>query len=289
MGCWDIFCILCGNTCHNMLGCDDNEEYCKIKKKINSKLGWLNRCTFLTLNDQVIHGTIETACNVSFQKGNKTYEHITKFSTGSFNDILLGYNADNMGIFVHDDCWKYVKKEFGVELKYSSFPINRTKIKSHEKLLNINYGKIEAYWAQDFMFDVAYKKGQIYLCESPLKNEESGKAIKKVLSKLKIKDKGSRVSPSTSASFYSSGTIKVGIDGNFWKISKGKWAKIQEDVKLSKVVVDMNDKSAMKKLNSLTQVGDICNGTVAIKSFECDHSKKKIHLVLLHAVNNDQN
>lgn len=286
MGCWDVFCILCGNTCHDMLGCDDNEEYCNIKKKINSKLRWLNKCTFLTLNDQVIHGCIETHCNVSFQKEDKIYEHITKFSTGSFNDII-GNGVNNMGIFVHDDCWKYVKKEFGIELKYSSFPIDTTRIKSYEKLLNINYGKIEAYWSQDFMFDLAYKKGHIYLCESPLKNEKSAKAINKVMSILKIKDKGSRVSPSTSATFYSSGTIKVGLDGNFWKISKGKWVKVQGDVKLSKVVVDMKDKSAMKKLNSLTQIGEICNGTVVIKSFEYDHKNKKVNLVLLHITNDD--
>lgn len=82
MGCWDVFCMLCGNTCHNMLNCDDgNEEYCNIKKKINSKLKWLNKCTFLTLNDKIVHGCIETSCNVSFQKGNKEYEHITKMST----------------------------------------------------------------------------------------------------------------------------------------------------------------------------------------------------------------
>lgn len=59
---------------------------------------------------------------------------------------------------------------------------------------------------------------------------------------------------------------------------------VQGDVKLSKIVVDMADKSAMKKLNSLTQVGDICNGTVAVKSFEYDYKKKKVHLVLLHIV-----
>jgi hypothetical protein len=228
----------------------------------------------------VIHGCIETACNVTFEKGNNTYEHITKLSTGTFTDILGSCN--NMGVFVHDDCWKYVKNEYGIELKYSDFPIDRTKIKSYEKILNIDYGKIEAYWSQDFMFDLAYKKGQIYLCESPLKNTESAKAIKKILSILKIKDKGSRQSPRTSATFYKNGTIKIGIDGNFWKISKGKWIKIQGEVKLSKVTVDVGDKRAMKKLNSLTQVGDICNGTVAVKSFEYDHKKKKIYLVLKH-------
>jgi hypothetical protein len=266
-----------------MLGCDDNDDYCNVKKKINSKLGWLNKCTFLTMNDQIIHGCIETHCNVSFQKGNKKYEHMTNFTTGSFNDILG--RCDNMGVFVHDDCWKYVKNEFDVELKYSSFPIDKTNIKYYDKILNINYGKIEAYWSQDFQFDVAYKKGHSYLCESPLKNTESAKAIKKILTILKIKDKKERMSPSTSATFYKSGIIKVGIDGNFWKISKGKWVKMQGDVKLSKVSVDILDKKAIKKLNSLNQIGDICNGTIAIKSFEYDKKKKKVNLILLHIVN----
>jgi hypothetical protein len=279
MGCWDVFCILCGNTCHSMLGSDD-EEYIKIEKKINSKLKWLNRCTFLTLNDKVIHSCIETECNVSFRKNNKQYEHITKFSSGSLSDIIGA--SENMGVFVHDDCWKFVKQTTGVELKYSSFPIDRKNIKYHDKILNINYGKIEQFWSQDFMFDLAYKKGLDYLCESPLKNKQSATAIKKVLSILKIKKKDGRLSPSTSATFYKTGTIKIGIDGNFWKKYEGKWIKIQGTPKTSKIIVDFADKKAVKKLNDINQIGDMLSTTVAVKSFDYDHKKKLASVTILH-------
>lgn len=287
MGCWDIFCVLCGNTCHKMFDNDTDDdsreavEYHEIKKKIGSKLNWLNHCTVLAMDDSVIHGCIETNCNVTFQKGNKIYEALGKHSTGSFNDIITsGYT--NVGIFVHDDCWKYTKDKIGIELKYSDFPVDRTKIYSYEKLFNVSYGKIEAYWAQDFIFDMAFKKGHIALCESPLKSSACSSTIKKVMSSLKIKKKDGRVSPSTSATFYKNGTIKVGIDKNFWKVSHGKWAKVMGETILSKVEINMKDKNAIKKLKTLTQIGDICNGTVVVKSFETNHKKHTIKMQLLH-------
>jgi hypothetical protein len=88
MGCWDVFCILCGNSCHGAYNDIKDRfleeiEYYKSKKplskwyktyykiiyekynnnpdlfleklnKIKKNTKWLNKCTFLTANNKVL-------------------------------------------------------------------------------------------------------------------------------------------------------------------------------------------------------------------------------------------
>jgi len=172
MGCWDIYCFLCGNTCHSVLDIEDeflqsvelyeNKErkhkipprfksyfkpiYDKYKKnpelfisKLNNleeNIKWLNKCIFLAANNKIIHECKEVSCNISFidKKGN-TYTHGTDYEN-SYSNMY--------GVFIHTDCWKYIKNEYNIELTYSHLPIiNKNLDKKVFKF--INYGIIEKF------------------------------------------------------------------------------------------------------------------------------------------------
>lgn len=63
MGCFDIFCIVCGNTTHP-----------PAQKIMGVNTQWLAKCTLL-LTQKVVHGCRETGCNVEFMDntGNTYY------------------------------------------------------------------------------------------------------------------------------------------------------------------------------------------------------------------------
>ena len=143
MGCWDVYCFICGNPCHSMLNGyidqikeDFNLEkipssynaYARNKiKKIQScpnivselkdlKTNWMNKCSMLLVNDKVVHGVQETSCNVTFTKSNFSATHMGKQLFES--DC---YDGD-CGVFIHTDCWKFIKKNYKIELKFSNLP-----------------------------------------------------------------------------------------------------------------------------------------------------------------------
>jgi hypothetical protein len=141
MGCWDIFCFLCGNRCHGAVYTNDvflqNVEYYEsgkgdkffktyfkpiyenykkepklFEKKIkllekNTK--WLNNCTFLCVNNKIIHDCEEVSCSIDFKdKKNNIYINRTY------------YDEEGLyGVFTHTDCWKFIKKEYNLSLNYA--------------------------------------------------------------------------------------------------------------------------------------------------------------------------
>jgi hypothetical protein len=237
MGCWDVFCFLCGNTCHsanniydtfledieNYENSKDKNTFEKKIKLVEKNTKWLNNCTFLCANNKVIHGCKEVACNITFRdkKGN-TY--------------TTNYNFDGMyGVFTHTDCWKFIKKEYKINLTYSHLPINIHDV-TKPKIFNfVKYGPIEKYWEQDFNFIKMILDNNQKLSESPLKNISVAKNIKKIVSKLKIKTDSNRVGPPVSATFYKPNTYKVGTNGNIWQVKVNKWIECKDtiNVKLS--------------------------------------------------------
>jgi hypothetical protein len=257
MGCWDIFCFLCGNTCHGPLNdfiesflenmeyyesimntqnkkkifienySDIYKNYIKNPKKFLDKLKtlknntkWLNKCTFLSADGSINHNCKEVACNISFQD-NKGNNFVNQTFLDEFNI--------NYGLFIHTDCWKFIKKEYNINLSYKYLPIN--KIGITDKIFNfINYGKIEKYWAQDFNFDKMISDNNEELCISPLKSIIVANNIKKVFSKLKIRKYEGRQSPPVSATFYKEGIYRIGINGNIWFIKNGKWNELKDTI-----------------------------------------------------------
>ena len=284
MGCWDVFCVICGNTCHGALECGDesDDEYCKIPKEFKSKLKWLNKCTFLTLNNKIIHGVRETACNIDFEKGNSKFQQIGKYYSDTL-DVFTG-GTDNCGVFLHTDCWKFIKKHYDINLKYGDLPVDRiglAKIKSYYKVVDINYGPIEKYWSQDFMFDKAYNDKNAFMCESPLKNDKNATRIKRIINLLKIRSDPDRKSPLVSASFYKSKTIKIGNDGNFWIINGNKWLKMLGKIIKKQITIDTKDKKQIKVLNSLMQIGEINTKPIFIESFNLNRKQNLLNLVVI--------
>lgn len=278
---WDIFCLLCGNSCHapsidNINDTDytddtddtNNIDYTDLLK--NTK--WLNKCTFLLANNKILHGAVEIAYNSEFNHNGKSYEHISKYG-GKYDIANLEY--DNYGVFVHTDCWKFVKKEYNINLKYGDLFIEKNNLKDYYKVINIDYDKIEKYWGQDFKFNEIINDNNEYLCMSPLKNVDNAKRIKKIINKLKLRADDSRKSPSISASFYKQNTIKLGNDNNFWKIVKGKWIKMQGSILKKIMVFDKKDKKQMKMLESLCQIGEHSGEPIFVESFESLRSNKK--------------
>ena len=263
MGCWDVFCIICGNPCHSIphYYIDDINENLDedIKKKpkniinnlkeLDKNTKWMNNCTMLLLNDKIYHGFNEIACNITFCKNNLCITHIgnwTKDFDYSFtNDIICG-------IFIHTDCWKFIKKIYKIELKFSNLPKIK-KTNNWNKIFNINYGNIEKYWNQDFNFMEIIIDKKNYLCSSPLKNDKNIAQIKKNIAVLKIKNDPKRIGPLVSATFYDNGDIKLGKNNFFWIKKNNKWLQINE--KPLKINININlQKLNKKQKNFLTKI-----------------------------------
>jgi hypothetical protein len=283
MGCWDIFCFICGNTCHGDLKTDDLEY--NVSNQFSKKLQWLNKCTFLTANNEIIHNCKEISCNIDFKdnKGN-IYEHVFKYNTKYYNDYDYYYGVNkNIGIFLHTDCWKFIKNTYKLELKYLHLPIIYKNI-TENKIFNIDYDKIEKYWSQDFNFKQVLDDKNEYLCESPLKNEKSAKRIKHIFCKLKIKNDENRKSPLTSATFYDENSIKIGNDNNFWIKNGGKWIKM--DGKIKTIKFKLTDKIKIKKLKSIPQNGYFNNVPIFISSLEITKNKN-LEIKIIYLTQND--
>ena len=138
------------------------------------------------------------------------------------------------GVFVHTDCWKFVKNEFNIELNYSYLPIKKNKLYYNKIFDFINYGAIQKYWEQYFDFIKIITDYNEELCTSPLKSSLVAKNIKKVLSQLKIKYNPERKGPHVSATFFKNNKslFKVGSNGNIWFIKFNKWVEIKDTILL---------------------------------------------------------
>lgn len=130
MGCWDVFCVLCGNSYTNydyISELDKVDDKLKVlQKKMNKETKWLSSCVFLTLDNKIIHNCKELECNIRFGNGKKDYGQVSK--SFDVDELVLFFDNENGGIFVHTDCWKYVYQTRNIKLKYGDLPINRFKL-----------------------------------------------------------------------------------------------------------------------------------------------------------------
>lgn len=212
MGCYDVWCPLCGAPLN---GIYDDE----LPKDVFKKSKWMYKVTLL-LPDKTIMGTKEVNCSSTFAKNGVEYNF---WMDEDFND----------GVALHDDCWRIAKKE---KLSYKDF-----ENKSFKKDLygfsvrGLDYKPIEKYWSQTFETDKLLKDKNEYLLESPLKSKRNTdrvmKNIKKLMKSKKTKPKSVRPSPAESATKFRIGTKRRGGDGNIWKVTKTKtgvrrWSKL---------------------------------------------------------------
>jgi hypothetical protein len=251
MGCWDIFCPLCGLPIYfvelnfNKAEMDDLLNMLKSKnyKSISysnltyfqKKSKWLNNISFLTSTNKIINNCKEVACNNQFICNKKNYIGLI-----DSNEFIKNKYYDNFGYFIHNDCYNYVKKYHKINLQLGDFDLSFDKYRS----ITEHYVKydVSKYWCQEFDVFAMINDNNFWMAESPLKNNKNAKRIDKIIKQLKIKS--GRIGPTISASFYKNCTIKIGNDGYFWEIKNGKWVKIPN--KPIEEVIDFNKKIFMK-------------------------------------------
>jgi hypothetical protein len=73
----------------------------------------MDKCTMLLVNNQVIHNLSEVSCNINFCNKKICTTHIGKW-TGT-NECLYK-SSSNCGIIIHTDCWKFIKKNYKINL-----------------------------------------------------------------------------------------------------------------------------------------------------------------------------
>jgi len=258
MGCWDIFCFICGNNCNNL---GDNK-----------KLNWKIDCTLLLANNDVVHDCVEQSCNVDFQniKTNERYSaNIYDNDIDYFDDYIT-----NQGIFLHTDCWKYIKKEYKIELQYKDLPIFYTNF-AYEPI-KIEYGDIKNYWGQDLDYEQMDLDKKIYMAYSPLESDniKNITRIKKIVSQLKLK-KEIRKGPSVSATFYPNKSIKLGNNNLFWEKKNGKWVELKEKPIIKLYEFNQKPKNT-RKIEYTPQIGQHNTIPLFVNNF---YIKNKIYYI----------
>ena len=195
MGCFNVWCPLCGGSLNGVDYFLNSENIDKdMNNIIKTKCKWLQKVTILLEDKKPKHGFVEVNCNVHF-KNNKTKE-----------SYYLIFEPKLEGLAVHTDCWKYAKKN-NYELLYQhfnidkimwkkkgkiSFPTNKTysNLKKYYStsgfnlyaLDNFDYNPILKYWGQDFdIIELQKKKKDWYILYSPLgQSEESKKNAERI-------------------------------------------------------------------------------------------------------------
>ena len=228
MGCWDEPCLVCGNPPHGNINQDIDQKYNKITN-------WMNKCTVLTASCHTIHGCKETACNVTFSDGKVKYQ-ATPYETDDFNRC----------IFVHDDCYNYVKKNFKISLRYDMFKFMGLVGMNLDPL---HFGAIGQYMSQDIMIDEMIKNRDDYLLYSPLIDNKKNRArINKIIRSYNLKK--NRTGPIISASSADNNDIRIGNYNNFWIKKNGKWVKMADKL--------LTKKETKLSHNILSQMRQIC-------------------------------
>jgi hypothetical protein len=265
--------------------CLKNPNLINELNEFRKKTLWMDECTMLLVNNKVEHNCEETHCNIVFENKNGAYDHGEHFNFYPFH-----YTDANYGIFIHTDCYKYIKLKYNIELKYNNLPLieSENKSKTHIILYLIKFidrGDIKNYQRQNFQFEKVFLDNKQYLCSSPLKNDKNITQIKKNINSMKISNKYlSRPSPPISATFYSDDIIKVGNNGKLWTIRNGKWNEIKKEVceisitfnyhTKTKKNINKNTKQIHKKqinfLKKLSWIGQYNKYGTFIKNFTVD-------------------
>src|SRR3990167_6599278 len=108
MGCFDVWCALCGIPCWVDRFNDERVAY--FGKSIN----WIKDVVVLLADNSVHLHLVEVNCNAGFRdKNGDVYNlHPTR-------DI---YFSMFIGIMIHYDCYQFINKKYNHKLRFSDFP-----------------------------------------------------------------------------------------------------------------------------------------------------------------------
>lgn len=214
MGCFDVYCFLCGNPAHGFYD-DDldvmSEDHPDLREQlVNMKksIKWMEKCSFLTTHNRVIHGVKEKYCN-------------THFCSGKWCGHQIDYPLDGDGVFVHTDCWKYVHANTGLKMHFGHLPRFPT--------MNLTYGGLEKYREQFLNYVGIVRDGKAALCS----RDGAMRNVDRNIRKLGL-HKELRSSPCASATDYKEGEIKLGNNNHFWKKRGGRWVEMKEPIIVAK-------------------------------------------------------
>jgi hypothetical protein len=196
MGCFDVYCVICScpPTSADILEiyCNDtNIERIENDKKpfdiddiknFVKKTIHLSQCTFLTENNEIIHNCYENSGCGSFKDQNNN------------NYGLLLHKGDNKknfkyGLFLHTDCWEYIKNKYNISLCFSDIKHKIIKDLENNLFVKINYGGIiNKYIMGQYMdFEKLFEDDNLYLCYTPLEyDEKNNKRIDSVIDQVVI-------------------------------------------------------------------------------------------------------
>jgi len=302
MGCFDVFCLICGNPCHSMLNFTEyveqiissgkkhyikNPNLIKDLNKFKKHTLWMDKCTMLLTNNEVKHNCKEITCNTTFSDKKNNYTHLMENYNVCFYD-----KYSNGGVFIHTDCYKYIKLKYNIKLTYSNLPlIDNGKPNYYKPFEYINYGEIERYWEQEFEFiNICIDKKQ-YICSSPLKNDKNISQINKNINGMKISNKYIlRPSPPISATFYKKNNIKYGNNGKLWIVKNSKWNEINEDMCKINITVDLTKINSKQKsfLKKLSFIGQYNNYGIFVKNITFKNKKESIFILVLITTDNNK-
>jgi len=151
MGIWENFCFICGNSCV------PNSEYLT---KTQSK--FIKKCTLLLPDNSIIHNCKESLNTFYDSKGNDYYYINSKHS--SLNDLPTKFC-----LFLHTDCWKFIKNEYDIKLKYGDIIVKIKKNNdSYPPIDYVNYKPISNYWEQFFNYEQVSNDKNNYILDSQL-------------------------------------------------------------------------------------------------------------------------
>jgi hypothetical protein len=224
MGCSEIYCALCGCP---ILQKSTILQLCKEKIYKKSDIYWLKDCYSLFSNNKLYKKAIVEDCDEHFDETEyKFFNHSYRL-----NQILE----------VHKLCYNIIDKETGIKLKYSDF-INNSRKKRNYLLDYVNYGLIEKYTTQEFIWNMEELKNNQKLRELLLQNKTR---LLKIFKQFKIKP--DRKGPNISATLFKNNTYLIGNDNLLWKIENKKWTKVEtikkrikfndDDAKFKKYVI----------------------------------------------------
>ena len=180
---------------------------CKEKIYKKSDIDWLKDCYSLLSNNKLYKKAIVEDCDEHFDETEyKFFNHSYRL-----NQILE----------VHKLCYNIIDKETGIKLKYSDF-ISNSRKKSMYLLDYVNYGLIEKYTTQEFIWNIEELKNNQKLRELLLQNKTR---LLKIFKQFKIKP--DRKGPSISATLFKNNTYLIGNDNLLWKIENKKWTKVE--------------------------------------------------------------
>jgi hypothetical protein len=263
----DTFCCICGNSCYggdyDYLSFTIDEP--KDIKDIANKIKWINKPA------------------ITLYSNNKNKKE--KVNAETYLPFIDMYDSYDYGVFIHYDCWKFVKITYGIELKYNNLPVNYIDLQKKKTLndivgmLKINYGEITKYWHQDFDFHKINEDKNTWMLESPLNtsNVKNINRIKKIIAQFKFK-KELRPSPPISATFYKINDIKIGNNNKFWIIKNNKWNEIKDDIIKKKYTFDSKNK-LLYKIMLIPRIGEYSKFPLFINNYK--ETKKNLIVEIL--------